>query len=255
MSNNKKVIIFAVILLAIAGAVLYFYFNGSAFQLIKEAETLYAQGDIRGAHEKAQEAMEKDSFNRRAISLKSELFFLISNEDSMNQGKEALQKADAAVRSGDYINAHSLYHDAFKHFFDVSSMSEHYEEATKYIEEVVSKYNNIKKDIGDQYYTNAMRMYRNGEYSKAFEYLQQYPFQGRDNGMPDPLPTEIVRLKSDIGYTLGLQRYNEIKTGGGTPAKTYVNDAIYWFKQIDRMDSKYPEAQQFIQELQQMPSR
>jgi hypothetical protein len=256
LKTNIKVLLLAIFVVGIAAAIIIAYLAGPSFQLVREAEGLYEQGDLGGAHTKTKEALVIDQYNRRAITLQAKYFFELSNYNALTNGTLAMKNADTAVLNHDYIQASDLYNEAYRAFagvgrcpstkglYDCDAINNDYSKARNGMEESILKEQNIDAQIAEQYYSNAMRMYRRGELAAAFEYLLIAPADSPD----------ITNLKSDIGYTLGLERYNEIASNPSHFPATYKNDAIYWLRQVHKTDKNYNNTLLLIMELEKMPA-
>jgi tetratricopeptide (TPR) repeat protein len=264
LKNNIKVFLFVAILLAGVGAVLYKHYNSRPYQLLDEAESLYDDGDIYGAHDKAEEAISLDRFNRKGINMKAKLFVEIRNKEAFDNGTKAMAEADTLVQNGDYIKASELYGKAWRHFIDVGSAAPEYTEAQSQMRQAIAREKAINVEIARQHYNTALRMYRNGEYSQAFAYLEMSPWLTTETDMTGAdeqdvrslrgVVGDIAKLKSDISYTVGLSRYTDLAKNPEHYPASYKNDALYWLQRVNTNDKNYQHAQDMIAELKAMPS-
>lgn len=241
MSANFKIAIVGLVLAAVAAAVMYFfYYSTDSYALLNEAEELRDRGEIYAAHEKAEEALKNDMLNRRAIALKSQLYQLVQNDTNFNGGMEAYEQGKLFLRRNELQKASEEFAKSIKKFNSIPRTAEQYELASAMVLEVMKLEKEVLSDISQESYSNAMWLYRNGELGRAYEQLRQAPNE----------TAEIRKLKSEIVYTMGIKRYDEIMENPGEFGQTYYNDAYYWLEQVPKDSINYDDARKMIKDLE-----
>ena len=241
MSYNVKITILVTILVAISASVmyLYFYLERDTFDLIREAEELYASGDLYGAHGKAEEALRSDPLNRRAINLKGSLFLEVQNDTNYRSALEEYQLGITAMNRQNFHEASKSFNKAIEHIDNISRAAPQYESAQILYKEILVKYDELNDRFTVYYYNVALTAYKKEDFAEAFEYLRQAPKE----------TVQVAELRNDIAYNLGMRRYEEIMTTSSPLPLSFYNDAFYWLRQVSPSSSKYKQAQDAIKTL------
>ncbi|MDR0453283.1 MAG: hypothetical protein LBH05_00560 [Deferribacteraceae bacterium] len=239
MLSNIKITVFVMFIVAIVIAVMYFYTSRGSFLLFKEAEELYAAGDIYGAHEKAGEAMAADKLNRKAINLKSTIYKDVKNDTNYKRAQEEYQLGLNAFNRQKYKEAGDHLYSAVNYADNVSKKAPQYEDARLLGREIIAKYNELDNKLTEYCYNSALTAYKRGDHSDALVYLKDAPNK----------TAQIKELQNNVLYDIGMKRYDEVMEAKQQLPLTYYNDAIYWFRQIDQSSPKYIQAQEAVKTL------
>lgn len=233
-----KPIIVGLIILASAGLWSYFSLYTEDSKLYREAKELEAKGDIYTAHDKITEALMINPKNRKVISYKTHLYFLVKNDTALQNAYKGKYDAELAMEKGDYVLAAKRLDDALSAIDSMSSMYPKYSEAEILQEEIVKIVDRVVKEAPERYYIKGQELYQKGEYERAYLMLDY---------ISSPLP-KVVKLKDELAFKLGSDKYNlSIKSNGNDAYM--VNDAISWLNKVSENSPDYKNAKAYISRL------
>lgn len=233
----KKLIILPVILVAVAAAWTFKYINGKDFKLYNEAKKLEAQGDIYGAHEKISEALQINPKNRKVISYKTELYFLVKNDSALKEAYKGKEDAERAREKGDYSLAAKRLAEALAAVDSVSSLYERYSEAEELQKELIKDVDRVLQEAPERYYLKGLELYGKGEYERAYGMLEY---------ISDRSP-KVIKLMDDIAYKVGCDKYRDAETAKGDGY--IVRDAISWLEKVSASSPDLVDAKARISRL------
>ncbi len=246
MSSNIKIALVVIVLGVIVAVSMYFYMSGDSYSLLKEAERLYAEGDIYGANDKAGEALQDDPTNRKAIDLKAKYYKEVQDDINYKKAVEEYRAGVNEMNRQNFQEAAIRLYKALDHIDNISENARPYAQAQELHKEVVAQYNLLDSKLTEYYYNNALRAYGTEDYARAYEYLRQAPKE----------TAQVIELRSNIAYDLGMKRHQEIMINPSGYPLSYYNDAIYWFRQVSSSSPHYKQAQDAIGTLtENMPKK
>ena len=233
----KKIIISIIIALLAIGAWMFKYFHGEDYILYNEAKELEANGDIYAAHEKISEALKINPKNRKVISYKSELYFLITNDSNLKNAHKLKSDAEMAMEKGDYALAAKYLDSAWAAIDNVSSLYSRYDEAVTLQKDIIIDVERVVHEAPEKYYLKAYDLYQRGEYERAYNMLGY---------ISSPSP-KVTKLKDDIAYKIGMDKYDLIKSNPN--AVTIINEALIWLEKVSTSSPNYIDAKALISKL------
>lgn len=234
---KKIALICAVIFLLMAGWLLKYY-NGRDYKLYNEARELAAKGDIYGAHDKISEALEINPKNRKVISYKTELYFLVKNDSAIKDAQKGKSDAERAMEKGDYALAAQRLDAALAAVDNVSTLYDGYHKAEKLQKELIKDVERVIREAPEKYYLRGMELYQRGEYERAYNMLGY---------ISDPTP-KVVKLMDEIAYKIGGDEYAKAVRGSGGDA-FLVRSAISWLEKVSEGSPDSIEAKARVSKL------
>ncbi len=233
----KKLIVLPVILAAIAAVWTFKYINGRDYKLYDEAKELEAQGDIYGAHDKISEALKLNPKNRKVISYKTELYFLVKNDSALKEARSGKEDAEKAMEKGDYALAAKRLDEALAAVDNVSSLYEGYSEAEELQKELIKDVDRVLREAPEKYYLKGLELYGRGEYERAYNMLGYI-------SAPSP---KIIKLMDEIAYKIGCDKYDaaEVNPGDGYA----VRESISWLDKVSASSPDHIDAKARISRL------
>ena len=234
----KKILIFGFVIVLIAVGWMVKSYTGKDYALYKEAKELEAKGDIYAAHDKVAEALEINPKNRKVISYKSQLYFLVKNDSALKSAYESKADAEKAMDSGDYALASKKLDDALAAVDNVSSLYSGYSEAEKLQAEIIKDVEKLVREAPEKYYLKGYELYKRGEYERAYNMLEY---------IISPSP-KVVKLMDEIAYKIGTDK--SIAVLENKDNNSYLaNDAVIWLSKVSQSSPKYKDAKALISKI------
>jgi tetratricopeptide (TPR) repeat protein len=231
------------ILLAIIGIVgygVYYTFTSKSYELSREAEKLYNEGQYRDAFRLADQALNLNRLNRQAIALRPKLRRIVEGEDMLDKAKSFYEEGVNLGLEGKVNDAKLKMSQAYKIATDIPGLSPSKPEAKELMKKINRDMELIIERAPEVQYREAMKYVGMGDLTRAYEALSNI----------DPQNEKVQRKMSELAYQLGTQRYETVVSGGGN--KGIVTDGIYWFSAVQQFDENYADAQYKISELKKL---
>lgn len=239
-----KPIIFGLTIIVIAGLWTYISFYSIDNKLYREAKELEKVGDIYTAHDKITEALNINPKNRKVISYKTHLYFLVKNDSALKEAYQGKKDAEYAMEKGDYVLASKRLNDALIAIDSISTMATQYKEAEILQQEIVKDVDRVIKEIPERYYLKGQELYQQGELERAYIMLDY---------ISNPLP-KVVRLKDELAFELGSNNYK--KALKSHEKNEYnINEAITWFSKVSKSSPDYKNAKAYISKLNNIKNK
>ncbi|MGE4268367.1 MAG: hypothetical protein AB7F25_13120 [Deferribacterales bacterium] len=235
---KRFLILLAVI--AVAGYGVYYTFTSKSYELSREAEKLYNEGKYREAYGLADEALNLNKLNRKAIALRPKLRRIVEGEDMLNEAKTLYEDGVNLGLEGKVDEAKLKLSRAYKIATDIPGLSPSKPEAKELMKKINRDTELIIERGPEVQYREAMKYVGGGDLTRAYEAL----------GNIDPQNEKIQRKRSELAYQIGMQRYESVISGMGN--KGIAQDGIYWFSAVQQFDENYADAQYKISELKRL---
>lgn len=233
----KKLISILLIIAIFGGIYIYIKFDKS-FKLYNEAKSLYEEGNFYQAYKKAEEAVEANNYNKKALMLKAKLYGIVSSIEKYKKAEELYRESKKAYFQEDYEKAKQLIANAYEQILSIPEDAPNKAERLKLKKLIEEEIENISKALPEKYYEKALFLTSQNDYIAAFELLNKI-----DSNDP-----KLLRLKSDIAFKIGTDRYTNILTNKN-PSETEILDAIYWLNNVEKNSPNYDIAQKYIKVL------
>jgi len=235
---KRFLILLAVI--AVAGYGVYYTFTSKSYELSREAERLYNEGQYREAYNLVVESMNLNRLNRQAIALRPKLRRIVEGEDMLNEAKKLYEDGVNLGLEGRIDDAKLKMSQAYKIATDIPGLSPSKPEAKELIRKINRDTELILERAPEVQYREAMKYVGTGDLTRAYEAL----------GNIDPQTEKVQRKRSELAYQLGMQRYEAVISGSGN--KGIIEDGVYWFSAVQQFDENYADAQYKISELKKL---
>lgn len=233
----KKIIGISLIIALFAGIYIYIKLDKS-YELYKEAKELYENGNVYQAYKKAEDAVRINNYNKKALLFKAKLYTIVSSNEKYKAAENLYKESKKALFEEDYERAKLLISNAYEQILSIPENAPIKDEAIKLQKLIEQEIENIKKTAPKKYYDKALSLTAQNDYIAAFELLNKL-------NSDDP---KIIRLKSDIAFKIGTDRYTSILKQNN-PSEIEVLDAIYWLNNVDKNSPNYDIAQKYIKVL------
>jgi tetratricopeptide (TPR) repeat protein len=236
-----KKILAVLIIVGFFGALLYSYLSDESVTYYKKAEQLYEEGKYFEAHETVKQALDKNTFNRKALILKAKLYDIVLGEESYSEAKKLYEESINYAMQGDYERASYALKRSVELADKVPSTAPAKEKADELLKKIDRDADFVLSKAPEILFKKAKNFYEQGNYRRAFEDLNRLP----------SLSPEGSSLKSSAAYNIGLEGYSEITRNPDVP-KEVIYDAIYWFEQVESGHQNYSDAAEKLTALREM---
>ena len=225
----KKVLIFLFALLIPVGLVAVY---------ITDAQELFEQGKVREAHDRAQDALEINGLNRKALALKAQAFFIIKAEDDYKKADELYNESVSLALGGKAEEARIKLIQAVEILDAIPLSAAVKPNADLLIAKIFRDSESLLRRTPEILLRRAKSHYNQGQYARAYENLRRITIDTQ----------EIRNLKSAAAYKAGMDVYSGLQNLRDV-SNAELFDAIYWFEQVERGQMDYDDSQKKLAEL------
>lgn len=225
---TKKAILITIAIVLAFSVAGYIYYTGEDYKLYNKALELKAKGDIYEAHEVVSEAMRINPKNRKAISLKAELYMAVKNDTFLKVALKARSDALRAIDRGDYSYASNRLQVALENIDNISTMSKEYKPAKELESLVIADAEKVLREAPESYYKRALDFSSKGEFERAYDVLDYLNKPSQ----------KVIKLKDELAFKIGDEKYLSVVSGRESNP-IIIKEAIMWFSKVSNTS---PEA-------------
>ncbi|PLX68350.1 MAG: hypothetical protein C0602_09220 [Denitrovibrio sp.] len=236
MKKRHFIVIFVIVAVFAGG--LYYTFTDASYDHYNRALELYNEGKYREANEQLEIGLRKNNLNRKIIALKGKVYPIVQGEQDYEEAEKLYQESINLALEGKIPAAKLAMSRAYELVSKVTTSSLVYEEAQELIRKIERDSSLVLEGATESLIKRATKHEAQGDLIRAFETLNNIEIKNE----------KVKRKMSDIAFRLGERRYRSFK-GQSVVEETYVQDAIYWFSQVQPFDDKYLAANNRISEL------
>lgn len=233
----KKIIGLLIIISIFGGIYLYIKLDKS-YELYEEANKLYAEGEVKQAYKKVNDALAVNNLNKKALILRAKLYRIITSLEKYREAETYYKESKKSYFEEDYEKAKLYIAKSYEAVMAIPLDAQNRKEADdlkSLIDKDLAKINSTLPKI---YYEKALTLTAKNEYIAAFEYLERL-----DNSDMD---SNILKLKSEIAFKIGTSRYTSIVQRKDVK-ENEILDAVYWLEHVDKNDPNFQIAQKYKQ--------
>jgi len=241
---SRKGIIFVSVVIVVIALGFYIALQDKSYDYYYKAKELYDQGKYRQAHDLLETGLSKNPLNRKIISLKGKVYPIVEGEENLKEAQKLYDQAINLALEGKIPDAKLAMSRAYELVNKVSSSSLVKDEADELIRKIERDSTLVLENAPDTRYKNALKLESEGQLVRAFEALNNIDVQSE----------KVIRKKSDIAFRLGERRYSSLK-GSSAANEHFVQDALYWYSQVQPFDERYETAMARINELKLMKTK
>ncbi|MDY6821668.1 MAG: hypothetical protein SVN78_08620 [Deferribacterota bacterium] len=234
----KNVLISLSIIIAFIFLAIYLLTDES-YKLAKKAEEMLKAGDVEQAEKLTSKALEINRYNRKAILVDTKIKRYIKNKEIIRKAKIKYEEALDNLEKGNFKDAQVKLIEAIDLLNKINDKDLLYEEANKLMDKIVEEIQNLTDRLGEYYYNNALKAYKEGDLIGAYELLELIEVKDK----------KILDLKSKIAFEIGEKRYNKILESDFQVSEYELKDALYWFRNVDRYSNYYDKSREYIKTL------
>lgn len=227
-------------LVAIIAGGMYYTFSSKSYVLSREAQKQYDQGNYPEAYVLVKEAMKFNKFNREAIALRPKLRRIVEGADSLDEANRLYQDALNKALAGDVASAKLEMSQAYTIAQKITGLSPSKPAAKELMKKIERDTELVINKAPEMQYNNAVKYIGEGNLIRGYEALSNI----------NPRTGKVKNKMSEVAYQLGLQRYESIT--GGSVSNSLINDATYWFSNVEPADPNFTDANMKIEELKKM---
>jgi len=235
--KNKKylVIIFA---FGIIITLIVYIAMSQSYDYYYKAKQAFKEQNYKEALDFVNKALKEDRLNRPALLLKTEINKIMSSNEKYKKAKEFHKKAMRHFFEENYSEARYYISKSYGLILSIPSDAHNIEKVNTLRKQVEKDLDKIMEIIPSKFYDTAVKLAKEGQYTAAFEYLNNLSNQN----------SETRELKDQIAFKIGTERYAKIISSKKAEDHV-VRDAIYWLAQVSEKSTLYDQAQKQIQIL------
>jgi len=241
---KKKNLIFLISVVLIFAALIggYLYINKDSNFYYNQAVDLYNENKFNQARAALDKSLEQNRYNRKALLLSGKVNVILKGEADYREAELLYDEAVKHARDGNYEFARIQMAKAVKLLDNISTKSLARKKADMFLVKIENNLDDILKPKPEVHLNRARKLMGAGRYEQAFEALSKLP---DDN-------SQAARLKSEVAYTLGLQKFEAIQKRGKKVSSYEINDAIYWLGNVQAGTENSIAARELIEKLKKL---
>lgn len=224
------------LVIVVAGG-MYYTFSSKSYKLSREAQQEYDKGNYATAYDLVKEAMQYNKFNRQAIALRPKLRRIVDGAASLEEANKLYEDALNKALAGDVNGAKLEMSQAYTIAQKITGLSPSKPAAKELMKKIERDTREVVNKAPEIQYQNAVRYIGDGDLIRGYEALSNI----------DPQNQKVKQKMSETAYQIGLERYTSVKAGN--TSKNIVDDAIYWFSNVQPSDANFSDANLKTEEL------
>lgn len=231
-------LLFFLLVIAVGALGLFYTLSNISYDYYIKAKALYEQGKYKEAYEMLDIGSRKDPYNRKIISLKGKVYPIVQGRQDLKEAQQLYEDAINLALQGQVDNAKIKMSRAYDLAFKIGSASGVRADAQELIRKINRDAPLVLDSAQETRYRNAIKQETEGNLERAYQILANIDVKNE----------KIRRKMSNLAFHLGERRYKQIKIET-KPNAGLVNDAIYWYSQVQPFDDNFLKATQIVNKL------